>query len=141
MNILISACLLGLDCRYSGNNCFSGNVAALSENHTLIPVCPEQMGGLPTPRNPLERRGTRVTDKAGTDFTSAMEKGAEEVLKTAKLLNCTHAVLKSKSPSCGCGTIYDGTFSGQVIDGNGVTAEKLLSAGIQVTDENHLAGL
>lgn len=140
MNILVSSCLLGLDCRYSGNNCFSESVAALSRQHNLIPVCPEQMGGLPTPRPPLERVGRRVKDKDGQDFTSAMEKGAAETMKIAVLLSCTHAVLKSGSPSCGSGFIYDGTFSGHKIEGNGILTEKLLAGVIAVTDEDHLDG-
>lgn len=140
MNILVSSCLLGLDCRYSGNNCLSERVAELSMAYNLIPVCPEQMGGLPTPRPPLERVGSRVTDKDGHDFTDAMEKGAREVLKIAGLLSCTHAITKSGSPSCGCGSIYDGTFTGHMIEGNGILTEMLLADGIIVTDENHLNG-
>lgn len=139
MNILVSSCLLGLDCRYCGDNSFSESVSALSQSHILIPVCPEQMGGLPTPRAPLERAGGKVVDKDGHNFTKAMEKGAEEVIKIAGLLSCTHAITKSKSPSCGCGIIYDGNFSGHLIEGNGITTERLLAAGIEVTDENHLS--
>jgi len=139
MNILVSSCLLGLDCRYCGNNSFSESVAALSKSHTLIPVCPEQMGGLPTPRAPLERAGTKMVDKDGHDFSAAMEKGAEEVLKIAELLVCKHAITKSKSPSCGYGIIYDGKFSSHLIEGNGITTDRLLAAGIEVTDENHLS--
>jgi len=139
MNILVSSCLLGLDCRYSKDSCFSESVAGLSKTHTLIPVCPEQMGGLPTPREPLEWARGRVIDKDGRDFTASMEKGADEVIKIARLLQCGHAITKSKSPSCGCGIIYDGTFSRHLVEGNGVLTEKLLAAGIEVTDENHLS--
>jgi len=139
MNILVSSCLLGLDCRYNGTHCFSESVAALSTIHTLIPVCPEQMGGLPTPRAPLERARGLVIDKDGRDYTAAVEKGSDEVLKIAKLLICTHAITKSRSPSCGCGIIYDGTFTRHMTEGNGLAVDKLLAAGIQVTDENHLS--
>ncbi|MEI8199966.1 MAG: DUF523 domain-containing protein [Eubacteriales bacterium] len=139
MNILVSSCLLGLDCRYCAGSSYSESVAALSKSHTLIPVCPEQMGGLPTPRAPLERADGKVVDKDGRDFTAPMEKGAGEVLKVANLLSCTHAITKSKSPSCGCGIIYDGTFSRHLIEGNGVMTQRLLDAGIEVTDENHLS--
>lgn len=139
MNILVSSCLLGLDCRYGGNGCYSASVASLAGQHTLIPVCPEQMGGLPTPRAPLERVHDRVLDKDGRDYTDAMNKGAYEVIRLSKLLGCTHAITKSRSPSCGYGLIHDGTFSGHLIQGSGITVEKLLAAGIQVTDENHLS--
>jgi uncharacterized protein YbbK (DUF523 family) len=97
------------------------------------------MGGLPTPRNPLERVGTRVTDKEGRNYTAEMEKGAEETLKIARLSGCTYAIMKSRSPSCGCGIIHDGTFSGHMTAGNGVTVEKLLDAGINIVDEHHLS--
>jgi len=139
MNILVSSCLLGLDCRYSGDSCFSESVAELSKTHTLIPVCPEQMGGLPTPRAPLERIRGRVVDKEGRDFTAVVEKGAGEAMKLAGLFHCSHAITKSKSPSCGYKIIYDGTFSRHMVEGNGVLTEKLLAAGIEVTDENHLS--
>ena len=141
MNILVSSCLLGINCRYSGDNCLSLPVADLANTHTLIPVCPEQMGGLPTPRTPLERKGLRVVDKDGRDYTEEMERGASEALNVASLLKCTHAVTRNGSPSCGCGIIYDGTFSGTRIPGNGMMTEKLLDAGIKVTDENHLDSL
>ena len=139
MNILVSSCLLGLDCRYNATSCFSESVAALSGIHTLIPICPEQMGGLPTPRQPLERSRGLVIDKDSRDYTAALEKGADEVLRIAKLCNCTHAITKSRSPSCGCGLIYDGTFSRHMTEGNGIAVDKLLAAGIKVTDENHLS--
>jgi len=97
------------------------------------------MGGLPTPRAPLERARGRVIDKDGRDFTASMEKGADEVMKIARLFQCGHAITKSKSPSCGCGIIYDGTFSRHMVEGNGILTEKLLAVGIEVTDENHLS--
>ena len=96
------------------------------------------MGGLPTPRAPLERKGSRIVDKDGNDYTDAMDRGADDALKVAVLLGCTHAVTRNGSPSCGCGIIYDGTFSGTRISGNGVMTGKLLAAGIEVTDEDHL---
>jgi len=141
MNILVSSCLLGLDCRYCGDNCYSEKIAGLSAGYTHIPVCPEQMGGLPTPRAPLERSNGKVIDKDGRDFTQAMQKGASEVLKIAVLSGCSHAIIKSGSPSCGCGTIYDGSFSGRLIEGNGVMAQELIAAGIEVTDEHHFTDI
>ena len=98
----------------------------------LIPVCPEQLGGLPTPRTASERSGDRVINQAGEDVTVQYQKGAEEALKMAKLYGCKRAILKERSPSCGCGIIYDGSFSRQTVPGNGVTAELLLNHGISV---------
>lgn len=136
MNILVSACLLGVDCRYCGTGLYHEQVAARSKEQHLIPVCPEQLGGLPTPRPPVELVNGRAIDNTGTDRTKEFQKGAEEVLKLARLFNCTHAILKSRSPSCGRGTIYDGTFSGKLTDGNGLTADLLMKNGIQVLMED-----
>ncbi|MDL2297684.1 DUF523 domain-containing protein [Synergistaceae bacterium OttesenSCG-928-D05] len=141
MKIIVSACLLGIHCRYSGDGCYNEAVAALAAAHELIPVCPEQLGGLPTPREPNEIVGGEVMTKNGNKFTRSFEKGAREVLKIAKLLGCTHAVLKSRSPSCGSGKIYDGTFSGTLIDGDGVTAKLLKENGILVFSEESLQNL
>lgn len=100
--------------------------------HTLIPVCPEQLGGLPTPRQPAEIIHDAVVIKNGTNLTEAFLKGAEQTLSIAKQLGCTHAILKQNSPSCGCGKIYDGTFTGNKIIGNGLTAKMLMDNGIIV---------
>ncbi len=137
MNILVSACLLGLNCRYKGNHKYSDKVAALSENHNLIPVCPEQMGGMPTPRSPVERVGGKALDITGKDVTEPFVRGAEEVVKLARLFHCETAILKSKSPSCGMVLIHDGSFSGGLVQGNGFTAEKLLAEGIRVFSEEN----
>ncbi len=141
MNILISSCLLGLNCRYCGTGCYNEQVVMLNQKYHLIPICPEQLGGLSTPRLPAELADGRVINSKGEDVTMQFEKGADEVLKLAKMLNCTYAVLKSRSPSCGCGSIYDGTFSGNLISGNGITAEKLQREGIKVVNENDLSEL
>ena len=141
MTILVSACLLGCPCRYDGTAKADPRVLALMERHTLIPVCPEQLGGLPTPRNPSERRGERVVMSDGRDVTAEYRRGAEEALRLARLYGCTAAVLKEKSPSCGCGRIYDGTFSGTLTDGDGVTAELLKENGIKVYGESELEKL
>ncbi|MBS6645160.1 MAG: DUF523 domain-containing protein [Clostridiaceae bacterium] len=138
MNILVSACLLGVQCRYDGTGAISEEIKKLMEEHTLIPVCPEIMGGLATPRDPAERREGRIVTKDGADVTDQYKKGAEETLKLAKLYQCSCAVLKERSPSCGCGRIYDGTFSHNLTDGNGVTAELLLEHGIQVKGESQI---
>ena len=144
VKILISTCLLGIACKYSGgDNARPALIAALqAAGHELVPVCPEVYGGLPTPRPPAERIDARVMTVAGADVTAAYRKGAETALQLAKLTGCRVAVLKANSPSCGHGTIYDGTFSGQKIAGNGVTAELLEQNGIRVyTDEDCAAAL
>ncbi|WMJ86283.1 DUF523 domain-containing protein [Anaerocolumna sp. MB42-C2] len=134
-NILVSACLLGIDCRYCGTGLFNETVYKLKENYNLIPVCPEQLGGLTTPRNPVELVKGQAVDQNQNDFTAQFDKGAAETLKIAKLLDCKMAVLKSNSPSCGYGKIYDGTFQGNLIDGNGKTADLLAENGIKIITE------
>ena len=130
--LLVSACLLGENCKYSGGNNYSPAVAALAEKYELIPVCPEQMGGLPTPRVPSERAGDRVLNREGTDVTDAFRLGAEKALEIALAHGIKRAVLQERSPSCGCGTVYDGTFSGTLIPGDGVTTELLREHGVEV---------
>ena len=136
--ILCSACLLGLKCRYDGKSKLNKKVRELSKKVILIPVCPEQLGGLPTPREPAEQRGDKVITKSGKDITENFVKGAKEVLKIAKIFGAKEAILKQKSPSCGCGKIYDGTFSGKVIKGDGVTASLLKRNRIRVITEEDL---
>ena len=140
-NILVSACLLGADCKYNGKNNRNENVLRLMEKHTLIPVCPEQLGGLTTPRPPAERRAERVVAKDGRDVTEQYRRGAEETLRLAQLFGCEAAVLKERSPSCGAGAIYDGTFSGTLCEGYGVCAQLLLENGIAVYGESQSDGL
>ena len=138
MNILISGCLLGLKCRYDAKEKKLPEIEKLIEIYNLIPVCPEQLGGLPTPRIPAERVNNKVVNQAGVDVTKEYQLGAEEALKIAKLYNCKKAILKEKSPSCGCGKIYDGTFSRNLTDGNGVTADLLLKNGIEIFGESEI---
>ncbi len=138
MAALVSACLLGICCRYDGKTKPNEKVMALAQTETLIPVCPEQLGGRPTPRNPVEISNGRVIEKNGTDYTDAFIKGAEEVLKIAKINNVKYAILKSNSPSCGFKKIYDGTFSKTLIDGNGITAELLSRNGIEIKTEKDI---
>ena len=135
MRILISACLLGCRCRYDGASRPQPWIAALAERHTLVPVCPEQLGGLSTPRPPAERCGVRVVTREGGDVTAQYRRGAEEALRLCRLLGCDAALLKERSPSCGSGAIYDGTFTGTVTAGDGVTAELLRKNGIPVYGE------
>lgn len=140
-NILVSACLLGVSCRYDGKSKPNENVIALKDRYNLIPVCPEIMGGLPTPRTASEIQGCQVVMGDGTNVTKEYRKGAEEVLRLCRLFECKRAVLKEKSPSCGCGKVYDGTFSGKLIDGNGITAKLLMENGIEVFGETGIMNL
>ena len=135
---IISACLLGLDCRYDGKNNFIGEekLQKLREEYELIPVCPEVYGGLTTPRVPSERVGEKVLSKTGTDVTAEFQKGASAALQLAGIFGCSAAILKENSPSCGSGTIYDGTFTGVLTAGDGVTAELLKKHGLTVTGES-----
>lgn len=115
---------------------------AFASEHDIIPVCPEQLGGLSTPRTPCEiQPGGRVLDANGLDKTSAYEKGAREAVNIARMHGAAWAILKAKSPSCGANQIYDGTFSGTLVKGQGLTAAALREAGITVIDENDLANL
>ena len=141
MRLLISACLLGCACRYDGGSKPCRAALALAKKHELVPVCPEQLGGLPTPRPPAEIRGDRVMNHLGQDVTDAYQKGAAEALKLCRVLNCQGAVLKARSPSCGCGQVYDGSFSGALIPGDGITARTLKAAGIPVWTEETLEKL
>ncbi len=136
--ILVSNCLLGCACRYKGDDCKNKRILALAKDHVLLGVCPEQMGGLETPRAPSEIVGDKVVSNVGRDVTDAYRKGAEMALHLAKLNRVDFAILKAKSPSCGKGLIYDGTFSGNKIPGNGVTAALLLQNGIPVYTEEEL---
>lgn len=132
MKLLVSACLLGLGCRYDGRAKENATVLELTGSHTLIPFCPEIYGGLSTPREPSEIRGGRVLTKTGEDVTMQFEKGACEALRLAQTLGCTGAILQDRSPSCGVGWIHDGTFLGGLVEGDGLTARLLLQAGLRV---------
>ncbi|OHX64130.1 DUF523 domain-containing protein [Flammeovirga pacifica] len=137
---IISSCLVGVKCRYNATCSSTVNLNDMIESGEAIPVCPEVIAGLPTPREPVEiqniEEGVQVTSKAGKDYTAQFLKSADEVLKVCQENNITHAILQSRSPSCGFGKIYDGTFSGTLIDGNGIVADKLFKNGINVmTDE------
>jgi uncharacterized protein YbbK (DUF523 family) len=141
MRILVSACLLGVSCRYDGKSKPHPAVLALQGQHQLIPVCGEIFGGLPTPRTPAERVGDRVLTEDGRDVTQEYHRGAEEVLALARRLDCKAALLKERSPSCGTGEIYDGSFTRTLTVGDGVTAELLRASGIAVFGESRLADL
>ena len=141
-NVLVSACLLGMACRYDGKSKPNEAVLRLLENNSdeirLIPICPEQLGGLPTPRVPSEKAGEKVINRVGIDVTVQYQKGAKEALKLAKLYHCETAILKERSPSCGRGEIYDGSFTKTLISGDGTTAELLKQNGIRVIGESEV---
>ena len=140
MKILISACLLGIECKYNGghNRCEE----LMKSTDSFVPICPEQLAGLPTPRPPMEiQKDGRVLTVSGEDVTEAMNKGARESLRIAKLFHCERAILKACSPSCGYGEIYDGSFSGKKVSGMGIAAKKLHEFGIEImTEENLIKG-
>ena len=135
MNILVSACLLGEKCRYDGGGKPDGELMNALKGHKIVPVCPEKLGGLPIPRPPAEIKGGRVVSRTGADVTEEFRRGAARVLEIAKGTGCTLAVLKERSPSCGRGKVYDGTFSGILIEGDGVTARLLMENGVRVIGE------
>ena len=139
--LLISACLLGKNCKYNGGSNYNAAVEALKEHYDFVPVCPEQDGGLPTPRTPSERLGNRVVSKDGTDVTAQFMRGAQLALEAALENGCKIALLKERSPSCGCGAVYDGSFSGTVVQGDGVTAELLKQHGITIYGESQITEL
>ncbi len=130
--ILVSACLVGVNCKYSGKNNYNDKILKLVQEGEAVLVCPEQLGGLTTPRPPAEIRSGRVYANDGMDVTAQFNAGAQETLKIAKLYDCKKAILKSKSPSCGCHKIYDGSFSDILIDGDGITTKLLKGNGIEV---------
>ena len=141
--LLISRCLLGEKCRYDGKSkpLPAETLQALRDRYALIPVCPEVLGGLPTPRTPSERQGARVVMKTGEDVTAEYRRGAEAALRAAQENHVCAAVLKERSPSCGRGEIYDGTFTGTLTEGNGVTAQLLLENGFTVYGESEIEAL
>ena len=137
-NILVSACLLGIGCRYDGKHKADPNVLKLKEKYNLIPICPEIYGGLTTPRVPSERIGDKVMMKDGRDVTDNYVRGANEALELCRIFDIKTAILKERSPSCGKGEIYDGSFTGALTARDGVTAELLISSGIRVLGESEI---
>ena len=136
--IFVSACLLGENCKYSGGNNRDEHVLSFLEGKDYLAICPEVLGGLSIPRPPAEIIGDAVMDREGKDVTAAFNKGAEKTLALALDHRPELCLLKANSPSCGCGTIYDGTFSGKKIPGDGVTAALLKAHGFRVLTETDL---
>lgn len=133
--LLVSACLLGVRCRYDGGDCYCPAAPRLMERYDLIPVCPELLGGLPVPRPPAEIRGDRVFRADGTDVTAEFRLGAERTLELARKYGAAKALLKSASPSCGRDMVHDGGFSGKMAAGRGLAAALLMGNGVEVFDE------
>ena len=136
--LLLSACLMGVNCRYDGGSKQLPALPQLMEKYHIVPVCGEMLGGMTTPRIPSERVEGRVVNREGADVSAAFHRGAAEVLHLAQLYGAKKALLKERSPSCGSGKIYDGTFSGRTTDGWGVTAELLRDHGILVLGESRV---
>lgn len=134
--LLISACLMGVRCRYDGGGQAMARLDELMERYVLVPVCPEVLGGLPTPREPAELRGERVVTRTECDVTDAFRRGAAEAARIARACGCSRALLKERSPSCGCGKVYDGTFCGVLREGSGLCAQALLAQGVRVLGES-----
>lgn len=139
--LLVSACLVGERCRYDGGSQYCAAAEALGGRYELVAACPEVLGGMPVPRTPAEIRGDRVVSIDGEDRTEKFRLGAERTLEIARKAGAVKALLKSGSPSCGCGLIHDGSFSGGMVQGKGVTAALLEANGIAVCTELDLSSL
>ena len=136
--IVVSSCLVGVDCRYNGTSKLNNSVLSLVDSGKAIHFCPEQLGGLRTPRCPCEMVDNKVISRDGIDYTYEYELGAQRFLDLCQVLGITTAILKQYSPSCGIGKIYDGSFSGEIISGNGVAAQLLLDNNISVYSDEDL---
>lgn len=134
---LISSCLVGINCKYNGSNTCNEKLHTLMLSGQAIPVCPEVLGGLSIPREPCEIVGEKVAGKSGQDYTRQFQDGADKTLQICRTLGISIAILQSRSPSCGYGKIYDGTFSGSFVEGNGITADLLSKNGILVYTESN----
>ena len=141
MKLLVSACLMGVGCRYDGKSNELPQLAELIARHDCIPACAEIFGGLPTPRVPAEIVGDRVVNKEGRDVTAEFARGAKEVARLAQVTGCTAALLKERSPSCGRGQVYDGTFTKTLVEGDGLTARALKELGLTVYGESEIEKL
>lgn len=138
INVLISMCMCGINCRYDGKSISLNQLSELSNRFNLIPVCPEIIGGLSTPRAPVEITNNKLIDSNGNDKTDNFISGANQVLQLAKMFNCEYAILKENSPSCGVNYIYDGTFTSNKIKGSGITTSLLRENGIKVYSETEI---
>ncbi|MCF4114368.1 MULTISPECIES: DUF523 domain-containing protein [Dethiosulfovibrio] len=138
--IVVSSCLLGIPCRYDGSGFRRPDIMEILEGRDVLPLCPEQLGGLPTPRTPCEIVNGVVMGKDGIDRTGYFRRGAALALEEMSKFNVTVALLKEKSPSCGSSLVYDGSFSGRVIKGRGIFSSALMDMGVTVFSEENLEG-
>lgn len=138
MKIIVSACLLGRNCKYNGGNNYNPKVEALLKDHVAVEVCPERMAGLGVPRTPIEIVDGEVKDRNGNSVDAALRRSVEMILTQVRREGIHYAILKSRSPTCGVRQIYDGTFSGTLIDGAGVLAQALMDEGCEVFDSEYL---
>lgn len=136
--ILVSACLVGQACRYDGGSTPQPELVRLAQAGRVVPVCPEVLGGLSVPREPVELRAGKAVFRSGLDCTEAIQAGALRALALGLESGCRRAILKARSPSCGSGRVYDGTFSGRLVPGDGVLAALLKASGFEVVSEEEL---
>lgn len=134
MKILVSACLLGENCKYNGGNNYSPAVAEFIKDKEILPVCPEMMAGMGCPRTPIEIVDGVLMDRDGNNVDAAMREAVAKAMKLIRKEDIQCAVLQSRSPTCGVNQVYDGSFSGKLIEGSGVLAQALKAAGYQVID-------
>ena len=138
MKVIVSACLLGRNCKYNGGNNYNPKVEALLKDHVAVEVCPERMAGLGVPRTPIEIVNGEVKDRNGNSVDAALRRSVEMILTQVRQEGIRYAILKSRSPTCGVRQIYDGTFTGRLIDGAGVLAQALMDEGCIVYDSEDL---
>ena len=139
MKILVSACLLGENCKYNGGNNFSPEVAEFVRDKEVLPICPEMMAGMGCPRTPIEIVDGVLMDRDGNNVDAAMRKAVEEAMELIRKEDIQCAVLQSRSPTCGVNQVYDGSFSGKLVSGSGILAQALKDAGYQTIDAEDLA--
>lgn len=138
MKILVSACLLGRNCKYNGGNNLNPQVVDLLKNHVAVEICPELMAGLGVPRTPIEIVNGEVKDRNGNSVDAALRRSVDMILSQVRREGIRYAILKSRSPTCGVYQVYDGSFTGTLVDGAGVLAQALMEAGCQVFDSEAL---
>ena len=138
MKVLVSACLLGRNCKYNGGNNYDPKVEALLKDHVAVEICPELMAGLGVPRTPIEIVNSEVKDRNGNSVDAALRASVDMILTQVRREGIRYAILKSRSPTCGVRQVYDGTFSGTLVNGAGVLAQALMDAGCQVIDSEEL---
>ncbi len=138
MKIVVSACLLGSNCKYNGGNNYDPAVAAFVKDRQVIPVCPEVLAGLGVPRTPIEIVNGQLKDRYGNSVAEPMAEAVEKILRQLEGEEIECVILKSRSPTCGVRQVYDGTFTGTLVDGAGVLAQALMAAGYRVIDAEEL---